>query len=267
MKMQGSAKDSRGNLVRLARLRKLCQHQQVAAVCYRVRPDAVEFLLIQTRSSGRWTFPKGSAEAGLTHAQAAALEAFEEAGVHGRIENAPFATYVRRKPGQKDFSVSAHLCEVRHLGPAQESKRNRTWFSAEAARQRLREGRRGSDAAQFSRVVDKAVDRIRGQQPKLGAAQAAVSADSADQGIARDALQRVQFEALANGPNPNENRRSPSTRLTDGKTRAADANPFRRQLVPCEILEFSLPSDENSSRSLVASGKKPKALSAGPRHH
>ena len=58
----------------------------MAAVCYRVRGAGIEFLLIRTRRSGRWTFPKGSAEPGLTHAQAAALEAFEEAGVHGRIE-------------------------------------------------------------------------------------------------------------------------------------------------------------------------------------
>src|SRR5580658_2281666 len=83
-------------LVRLSQLRKLCECEQVAAVCYRWRGDSIEFLLVRTRSGGRWTFPKGSAEPGLTHAQAAALEAFEEAGVHGRIEETSFATYVRR---------------------------------------------------------------------------------------------------------------------------------------------------------------------------
>jgi ADP-ribose pyrophosphatase YjhB (NUDIX family) len=74
--------------------------EQVAAVCYRARGGAIEFLPVQTRG-GRWTFPKGSAEPGLTHAQAAAVEAFEEAGVHGRMEEASFARYVRRKRRRK----------------------------------------------------------------------------------------------------------------------------------------------------------------------
>src|ERR1700683_5047142 len=85
--------------VRLSQLRKLCECEQVAAVCYRLRGTTIEFLLVRTRGGGRWTFPKGSAEPGLTHAQAAALEAFEEAGVHGRIEATSFATDVRREPG------------------------------------------------------------------------------------------------------------------------------------------------------------------------
>src|ERR1039458_10110116 len=85
--------------VRLSQLRKTRECEQVAAVCYRLRRGAIEFLLVQTRGSGRWIFPKVSAEPGLTHAQAAALEAFEEAGVHGRIEEASFTRYVRRKRG------------------------------------------------------------------------------------------------------------------------------------------------------------------------
>src|SRR5437016_11285965 len=120
--------------LRLAELRKLRRCQQVAAVCFRVRGGDIEFLLVQTRK-GRWIFPKGSAEPGLSHAQAAALEAFEEAGVHGRMEEASFAQYIRRKGGsfensaETELSFSAHLCEVLRLDPPQESNRNRTWFS------------------------------------------------------------------------------------------------------------------------------------------
>src|SRR5438132_14280490 len=128
------------NFVRLSHLRKVRECEQVAAVCYRVRGDSIEFLLVQTRGSGRWTFPKGSAEPGLTHAQAAALEAFEEAGVHGRIEEASFTHYTRRKRAdmrgssrspKRELVVNAHLCEVLRLGPPQESNRNPTWFSAQ----------------------------------------------------------------------------------------------------------------------------------------
>src|SRR5258708_39096863 len=114
--------------LRLTRLRKVRDCEQVAAVCYRMRRGSIEFLLVRTRGSGRWTFPKGNAERGITHAQAAALEAFEEAGVHGRMEEASFAQYVRRKGGnfensaETELSFSAHLCEV--LRPAHRKQPN-----------------------------------------------------------------------------------------------------------------------------------------------
>jgi len=159
-----------GEFVRLSHLRKLCECKQVAAVCYRVRGDRIEFLLVRTRSTGRWTFPKGSAEPGLTHAQAAALEAFEEAGVHGRIEEAPFARYVRNKRSkagsrtgkfsEKEVGINAHLCQVSRLSRPSESNRKRTWFSVEGARQSLLEGRKTDDGAEFARVIDRAVERI-----------------------------------------------------------------------------------------------------------
>ncbi|MBI1740138.1 MAG: NUDIX domain-containing protein [Candidatus Koribacter versatilis] len=148
----------------LPHLRRLRGSEQVAAVCYRVRKSGIEFLLVRTRS-GRWTFPKGSAEPGLTHAQAAALEAFEEAGVHGRMEEASFTRYVRRKRGgERDSAVAtvvnAHLCEVLWLDPPQEAGRNPTWFSAEKATRRLREDRAADFGAELARVVERAVGRI-----------------------------------------------------------------------------------------------------------
>ena len=159
---------------RLSQLRRLRGCEQVAAVCYRLRSTGIEFLLVRT-NSGHWTFPKGKAEPGLTHAQTAALEAFEEAGVHGRIEEASFAQYVRRKraarrnsathsdegSGEKELTIQAHLCEVSRLDPPQESGRNPTWFSAEKAKRRLCEDRVADFGAELARVVDRAVSRIR----------------------------------------------------------------------------------------------------------
>jgi 8-oxo-dGTP pyrophosphatase MutT (NUDIX family) len=144
-----------------------------------VRPSGIEFLLVRT-NSGHWTFPKGGAEPGLTHAQAAALEAYEEAGVHGRIEEVSFARYVRRRRGdlrdsaktadksaEKESAVQAHLCEVSRLEPPQESNRNPTWFSAEKAKRRLREDRTPDFGAELARVVDRAVSRIRRLRSKI----------------------------------------------------------------------------------------------------
>jgi 8-oxo-dGTP pyrophosphatase MutT (NUDIX family) len=173
-------------VVRPSQLRKLRGCEQVAAVCYRLNGRGVEFLLVQTRK-GRWTFPKGGVEPGLTHAQTAALEAFEEAGVHGRMEEESFTRYVRRKrgdlegPAARRIVVHAHLCEVSRLGPPQEARRSPTWFSREKAKQRLQQNRTPHDGTEFARVVDRAVARIeRLRNPACAAG---------------DALRKAQFEA------------------------------------------------------------------------
>jgi 8-oxo-dGTP pyrophosphatase MutT (NUDIX family) len=164
-KAQSSAK-----FVRLAELRKLRECEQVAAVCYRIRGVEIEFLLVKT-GKGRWIFPKGSVEPGLTHAQAAALEAFEEAGVHGRMEEASFTRYIRRRrresrnavgrSAEKESAVNAHLCEVLRVVSPQELGRNPTWFSPDKAKRRLQEHRTPDFGNELARVVDRAVSRIR----------------------------------------------------------------------------------------------------------
>jgi 8-oxo-dGTP pyrophosphatase MutT (NUDIX family) len=176
-------------LFRLSHVRKLRECDQVAAVCYRVRGAEIEFLLVRT-GSGHWTFPKGGVEPGLTRAQAAALEAFEEAGVHGRIEEVSFIRYVRRKrrgarvsagDTEKEIGTSAHLCEVLRLVPPQERDRNPTWFSVEKTKKKLLEGRTAEFGLELIRVVDRAVGRIQRLRHTLVGPV--------------DAMQRVQFEA------------------------------------------------------------------------
>jgi 8-oxo-dGTP pyrophosphatase MutT (NUDIX family) len=160
--------------------------EKVAAVCFRVRSAGIEFLLVRT-GSGHWTFPKGNAEPGLTHAQAAALEAYEEAGVHGWMEEVSFARYVRRKRGGSqnsiEIAVSAHLCEVSRLDPPQEFDRDPTWFAAEKAKRRLREDRTSDYGAELARVIDRAVNRI--QRLRRGGTES--------NRLQEDALQGVHF--------------------------------------------------------------------------
>ncbi len=197
---QSQAGQLSARFYKLSHLRKLRGSEQVAAVCYRVSANGVEFLLVQTRG-GRWTFPKGGVEPGLTHAQAAALEAFEEAGVHGRMEESPFASYVRGRgktnsKNNKDLVIHAHLCEVLRLTPPQESGRNPAWFSPKKAKRRLRENRAQNHAAELGRVVDRAVSRIRRLSGAPDpAAEGRLLAGSQALPSARDPLNRVQFEA------------------------------------------------------------------------
>ena len=263
--------------VRLSQLRKLRECEQVAAVCYRLRGGAIEFLLIRTRGSGRWTFPKGGAEPGLTHAQAAALEAFEEAGVHGRIEETSFTRYVRRKrgnartsatrSGEKEFAVNAHLCEVLRLGSPKESNRDRTWFSIQDAKRRLREGRENNDGAEFVRVVDRAVVRIQ----RLRGATCIFDSRSQDgrerqhpprrdmqqkDTSQKDALQKVHLEAFAEARDRSQEAsfmgyiRWQRGDMRQSAASTVDVHP--REALQGEVLQFAPPRQ-----------KKAKALGNG----
>lgn len=59
---------------------------QTAALPWRRTPaGVVEVLLITSRETRRWVIPKGWPIKGLKSAQAAAREAFEEAGVEGQV--------------------------------------------------------------------------------------------------------------------------------------------------------------------------------------
>jgi 8-oxo-dGTP pyrophosphatase MutT (NUDIX family) len=158
----------------------------VAAVCFRILSTEIEFLLVRTRR-GRWTFPKGGAEPGLTHAQSAALEALEEAGVHGRIEEISFLTYRIRRSADAE-TVHAHLCEVLWQSTPQEAYRNPTWFSAEKAKTRLAQGRSSADAAELAQVVERAAGRVH-RLPSRNL-------------LLNDPLTKVRFEAMELTPHP-----------------------------------------------------------------
>ncbi len=165
-----------------------------------MRKRGPEFLLVQTRS-GRWIFPKGGVERGLTHAQSAALEAFEEAGVHGRIEQIPFTRYFRKASAAAEISrnkkklepitaepaqnIPVFLCEVARLETPQEANRNPTWFTADKAKQRLAAGRASDFARELSAVVDRARMRIARLQKQSEIQQGQTH---------RDPLQEVRFE-------------------------------------------------------------------------
>jgi 8-oxo-dGTP pyrophosphatase MutT (NUDIX family) len=147
---------------------------QVAAICYRRRGAAVEFLLVNTNGGNKWTFPKGSTEAHLSHSQAAEREAAEEAGALGIIEPRHFHLYIHSKGvfwqagGVQEFVIKAFLMEVHETRRADEPSRNPTWFSAEEARERLAKGREVKYAHELVTVIDRALERIQVHGSLLG---------------------------------------------------------------------------------------------------
>lgn len=55
--------------------------------------DPVQLVLVTSRRTGRWVFPKGAIDPGMTAHEAAEQEALEEAGVVGRVECEVIGSY------------------------------------------------------------------------------------------------------------------------------------------------------------------------------
>ena len=90
--------------------------EQVAALPLRIgETGAVETLLVTSRGTGRWVLPKGNLMKGVSRAEAAAIEAQEEAGIVGRVVEKPY----RRFEYWKRRAFAFHLCRTRaRLGAA-----------------------------------------------------------------------------------------------------------------------------------------------------
>ncbi|CAN5330013.1 NUDIX hydrolase [soil metagenome] len=69
------------------------RRRQVAALPWRVVSGALEIMLVSSRETRRWVIPKGWPMKGKRDHQAAAQEAYEEAGLDGRIVEQPIGDY------------------------------------------------------------------------------------------------------------------------------------------------------------------------------
>lgn len=113
----------------------MAKSYQVAAIPIRRTVDgAVEVLLITSRESGRWVVPKGWPWRKVADHNAAAGEAWEEAGVRGRLapESIGTFTYDKRRNGDlQPLVVQVYLLEVVQVDATwpEASQRRREWFS------------------------------------------------------------------------------------------------------------------------------------------
>lgn len=126
--------------------KKFGARTQVAALCYRQGDrNGIEILLITSRSARRWIVPKGWPIDGLLPHNAAAQEAFEEAGVKGQVYDMALGRYrfcTNRTEGK-------HLPDEAYIFPLEVSKmakdfkekgqRKIRWFSPKKAALRVRE--------------------------------------------------------------------------------------------------------------------------------
>ncbi len=113
---------------------------QVGALPWRSGSNGTEVLLVTSRGTGQWIVPKGGMMAGLSAFEAAAEEAWEEAGVRGRIEEAEAGrfSHVKTQLGRSPLHcrVALYRLEVEQelANWPEQGQRQRRWFSlAEAA--------------------------------------------------------------------------------------------------------------------------------------
>ncbi len=90
--------------------------RQAGAIPFRRGPEGLRVLLITSRDTGRWVIPKGHVEQGQTAAIAAAVEAYEEAGLAGVMSDFPLGFYTygkrRRSGAVEPASVEVYTLEV-----------------------------------------------------------------------------------------------------------------------------------------------------------
>lgn len=116
-----------------------CARLQIGALCWRVKRGQLEVLLITSRETGRWVIPKGWPMADRPPHEAAATEAWEEAGVEGQIDAQPLGVFGYDKTYSAKPSVPCEVqvfpLRVAKLQPKfpEHEMRRRRWFTPKKA--------------------------------------------------------------------------------------------------------------------------------------
>lgn len=120
--------------------------RQCAALPFSEQLGELRVLLVTSRENRRWVLPKGWMEKRLEPHAAAAKEAFEEAGVVGRVERRSIGRYdyLKRGPGDRvtPCSVRVFPLRVERLLDdwPERRQRERRWFSPAEAAAAVEEG-------------------------------------------------------------------------------------------------------------------------------
>ncbi|WP_199262373.1 NUDIX hydrolase [Paracoccus binzhouensis] len=110
---------------------------QVAALC--LDPASGQVLLVTSRGTGRWILPKGWPMPGRSLADAARQEAWEEAGVRGRVDEAEIGRYHYDKDQDRGFAIPVEVrvfplhVEALEAQFPEAQERRRRWFAPEEA--------------------------------------------------------------------------------------------------------------------------------------
>ena len=137
------SKDETG-LLELEPAQKREVRTQFGALCWRRRDSEVQVLLVTTRRTKRWVVPKGWPMGGETPAGAAALEAYEEGGVEGKLSQTCLGIYAYTKELEGDdlpcvVAVFPLKVTKKHKDWPEAHERKRQWYSLKKAAEKVQE--------------------------------------------------------------------------------------------------------------------------------
>lgn len=118
---------------------------QAAALCLREGKAGKEVLLITTLTSHRWILPKGWPMEGRSLGEAALQEAWEEAGVVGKLHDEAIGQFTYRKLVKQGIPVGCTCqvfqVDVDHLADdwPEKGRRERRWVTPEEAAELVEE--------------------------------------------------------------------------------------------------------------------------------
>ncbi|GGA63126.1 NUDIX hydrolase [Pelagibacterium lentulum] len=98
---------------------------QFGALPYTVVDGHCVVLLVTSRGRGKWIFPKGRQVEGMTAWDSAALEAYEEAGVEGEIEQSPIGSYYLPVTEERPAPIEVQIFPLRVTNQLQDWKEKR----------------------------------------------------------------------------------------------------------------------------------------------
>ena len=116
-------------------------YTQSSVIPYRLHDGKLEILIISSSKQKHWVVPKGIKDPGVSAQDSAAKEAWEEAGIEGRVVESAIGNYAYEKWGAS-CTVDVYPMEVTRMLPEkewEERHRGREWVSPELAQQRLRQ--------------------------------------------------------------------------------------------------------------------------------
>jgi 8-oxo-dGTP pyrophosphatase MutT (NUDIX family) len=112
--------------------------RQSGALPYSVVDGRLVILLVTSRRTGRWIFPKGSISSGMTAWDSAAKEALEEAGVGGVVSLEPIGSYqISDKGVLVDVAIYPLRVELQHDDWDERHERLRHWVLLPEAKRLL----------------------------------------------------------------------------------------------------------------------------------
>ncbi len=123
---------------------------QYGALPFRVAGGDLQILLATSRETKRWVIPKGWPMKGKSPHRTAEREAFEEAGLKGKIQHRPIGTY-RYEKKMKDGAFVE--CEV-EVFPFKVSAQRRRWPEYNQRETRWFEAREAASCVQEPELAD-----------------------------------------------------------------------------------------------------------------